>query len=239
MSVLEDINRREARRYEAAFGVRFSVNGGPEHLSHTLNFTSHSLAIRSDVPVRPGDHVDVRFGGLPDIKGEVARVFPEGFAVVLSGASLDMMTKAPGLAPAGEETGTGLDLTVTSPFIRVTSQFPARALLTSGVDYEPGYNQHQLSIVTADPAIFEGAGKVWISADATRWIAGGLRLGRRNSRGLALMTLNDWQAHMGAAYGLKLTIVGGAMSEWTVNIPSDPIADHLETLMPAKLAVNA
>lgn len=238
MSIVENIDRRRAERYEAAFGVRFSVNGGPEHLSPALNFTSRSLAIRSDMPVRAGDHVDVRFGGLPDIKGEVARVFPEGFAIMLSKNSLAMMTRSDFQAPdAGAETAP--DLSISSPFIRVSAPVPARALLSSSLDDEPGYNRHFLSILTADPAALENVGKVWISAESTRWVANGLRIEQRGNHGLAVMSLNDWQAHMGAAYGLKLTLVGQEMQEWTVEIEAEPIAAHLETLMPAKLAVNA
>ncbi|PQA86784.1 hypothetical protein [Hyphococcus luteus] len=238
MSVVENIDRRRAERYEAAFGVRFSVNGGPEHLSPALNFTSRSLAIRSDMPVRAGDHVDVRFGGLPDIKGEVARVFPEGFAIMLSKGSLAMMTRSD-LQAQDTESEAAPELSISSPFIRVNSPVAARALLSSSLDDEPGYNRHFLSILTADPAVLENVGKIWISAETTRWVASGLRIERRGNRGLAVMGLNDWQAHIGAAYGLKLTFVGDEMQEWTVEIEAEPVAAHLETLAPAKLAVNA
>ena len=238
MSVVEPIDRRKAQRFHAAFDVRFSVNGGPEVLSDTLNFTSRSLAIRSDAAVQTGDVVDVRFGGLPDIKGEVVRVFPEGFAVVLSNASLEMMTR--GHAPATEaQTDHDMGLSVTSPFIRVASSFPARALISSGLDFEPGYNRHFLSIITADPAMLENINTVWIGAHGTRWVASALRFERRNNRGVAVMALNDWQTHMGAAYGLKLSIISEEMSEWTVEIAADPIAAHLETLHPEQFAVNA
>ena len=90
MTVVQKIDRRQAQRFQAAFNIRFSINGGPEILSNTLNFTSRSLAIRSDVKADKGDRVSVFFGGLPAIDGEVVRVFPEGFAVVLSEASLAM-----------------------------------------------------------------------------------------------------------------------------------------------------
>lgn len=236
MSIASAINRRQARRYEAAFGVRVSVNGGPEFLSHTLNFTSRSLAIRSGVPVEAGDRVDVRFGALPDITGEVARVFPEGFAVVLCEASLEMMrrARAPEAAPREEA-----ELSVTSPFIRVNAPFPARALISSGLDCEPGFNRHYLTIVSADASLLANAESIWVCAGDARWIAGSLRFERRNNRGLAVMALNDWQAHMGAAYGLRLSIAGGGMQELTLEIAADPIAEHLETLAPVKLAVSA
>lgn len=238
MSVVSSIDSRQARRYEAAFGVRFSVNGGPEVLSDTLNFTSRSLAIRSVIPVQAGDQVDVRFGGLPDLKGEVMRVFSEGFAVVLSEASLEMMTHCNAHMADSHPQG-DLDLSVTSPLIRVESPCSARALIRSGLDLEPGYNRHFLSIISADPSVFENISRVWVSADTTRWIASALRFERRNNRSVAVMALNDWQAHMGAAYGLTLSVIGEEMNEWTVRIPADPIAMHLETLEPAKFAVNA
>lgn len=236
MSIASAINRRQARRYEAAFGVRVSVNGGPEFLSHTLNFTSRSLAIRTGVPVEAGDHVDVRFGALPDIKGEVARVFPEGFAIVLCEASLEMMRRARAPEAAPREAP---ELSVTSPFIRVSAPFPARAVITSGADAEPGFNRHYLTIVSADALLLAQAESIWVSAGDTRWVASGLRFERRNNRGLAVMSLNDWQVHMGAAYGLRLTIAGGDMKELSMQIAADPIAEHLEALAPAKLAVSA
>ncbi len=238
MSVVENIDRRQAERYQADFGVRFAVNGGPEHVSPALNFTSRSLAIRSELAVRAGDQVDVRFGGLPDLKGEVARIFPEGFAILLSEASLDMMARSED-QPQSAHTEKTPELTISSPFIRVASPIPARALISSNIDDELGFNRHFLSIVTADADAFEKVDKVWICANTTRWVAHGLRFERRGAKGLAVMGLNDWQAHMGAAYGLKLTLGGARTEEWTVAIDAEPIAAHLETLLPPRLAVNA
>ncbi len=237
MSVVQKIDRRRAQRYQAAFEIRFSVNGGPEVVSKTLNFTSHSLAIQSDVSVDKGDAVDVQFGGLPAIKGEVARVFPEGFAVVLSKASLDMLTQNQQDGDTGAIVA--MQNGVTSPFIEVSSIHPARALITSGVECEPGYNCHLLSIIAENPSRFDNICNVWISSDGTRWVASGLQFEKHDNRSLAVMTLNDWQAHMAAAYGLKISVINEHMSEWTVEIAPEAFCDHLEALQPQKIAATA
>lgn len=242
MTVVQKIDRRQAQRFQAAFNIRFSINGGPEILSNTLNFTSRSLAIRSDVKAVKGDRVSVFFGGLPAIDGEVVRVFPEGFAVVLSEASLAMMAHTHDRAElAAQRLGFNAE-PVTSPFIHVSSNIRARALITSSVNDEPGHTRHFLSIVTADPARLDNISAIWISADGTRWTANALKFERRHTRGIAVMALNDWQIHMGAAYGLKISVIDEELNEWSLEIDGDQISGHLEMLPqpePFKLAVNA
>ena len=240
MTVVQKIDRRQAQRFKGAFQARFSINNGPEQISETLNFTSRSLAIRSNCEARKGDRVSVKFAGLPVIEGEIVRVFPEGFAVTLSEHSLSLMAQAD---PLHDSAGIAFKDrpadTVTSPFMDVRAPFPARALITSGMGYLPGYNRHFLSIVTADPSVLARARNIRIIAEGTRWIARGLRFERRKNRGIAVMMLNDWQLHMGAAYGLRLTIVGEEMMEWTIDIDADQIGLPLESLEPELLAVSA
>lgn len=240
MTVVQKIDRRQAQRFKGAFKALFSINNGPEQVSDTLNFTSRSLAIRSDCEARIGDLVSVRFVGLPIIDGAVVRVFPEGFAIALSERSLalmshadplDLASSAPFRNPAAN--------TVTSPFLAVEAPFPARALITSGLGYTPGYNRHFLSLVTADPNAIARARNIWIAAESIRWIAAGLRFERRKNRGIAVMMLNDWQLHMGAAYGLTLAIVGEEMMESRISIEADEIGLHLDSLEPELLAISA
>ena len=241
MTVVQKIDRRQAQRFKGAFKARFSINNGPEQISDTMNFTSRSLAIRSDCEARKGDRVSVRFAGLPVIEGEIIRVFPEGFAITLSERSLSLMAHADPVEDAGRAAPFERSLadSVTSPFLRVRSPFPARALITSGLGYTPGYNRHFLSIVTADPNALLRARNIWIIAEGTRWVARGLRFERRKNRGIAVMVLNDWQLHMGAAYGLGLTIVGEEMMESKIDIDADQIGLHLDDLEPELLAVSA
>ncbi len=242
MTVVQKIDRRQAQRFQAAFDIRFSINSGPEILSNILNFTSRSLAIRSGASAKKGDRIAIYFGGLPVIEGEVVRAFPEGFAVMLNEASLAMMAhthERPGhssLVP---------DFTadaVTSPFIRPKAKIQTRALISSGAGFEPGYNRHFLSIITANPEALTNVSTIWISAEGTRWTANALRFERRNNRGIAVIALNDWQAHMGAAYGLKISVMNEALNEWSLEIAAADISDHLENLQAPqkyKLAVNA
>ncbi len=242
MTVVQTIDRRQAQRYQAGFDIRFSINGGAEIVSNTLNFTSRSIAIRSDVLAQKGDCITISFAGLPAIDGEIVRVFAEGFAVVLSEDSLALMAHA---HPRNSESAfhaagaAGPVETATSPFIRAHSNVPSRALISSGVGYQPGYNRHFLSIVTADPAALENITAVWIGADSVRWTANALKFEQRNNRGIAVMSLNDWQAHMGAAYGLKLTFMSETYGAWTLEIDADPIADQLASLSPVQMAISA
>lgn len=243
MTVVQTIDRRSAQRYKAAFDIRFSINGGPEVLSDTLNFTSRSLAIRSDIKAKHGDHLAVRFSGLPELEGQVIRVFPEGFAATLNKASLEMMAQADdrrAVAASGLNDAAGFaENTTTSPFMRTKSSIAARALLTSGYGYEPGYNRHFLSIITTETDIFGQVSNVWVRADGARWIANALRLEKRKTGSMAVMALNDWQTYMGAAYGLKISIVDSTLREQTIDIDAAPIAAHLDSLTPFKVAVSA
>ena len=242
MTVVQTIDRRQAQRFQADFNIRFSINGGAEIVSNTLNFTSRSLAIRSDVLAQKGDRIAIHFAGLPAIEGEIIRVFPEGFAVLLGQESLALMAHShPDCTESAFHAAgaAGPVETVTSPFIRTASDVPSRALISSGVGYQPGYNRHFLSIITPEAEALENISTIWISADGVRWTANALKFERRNNRGIAVMSLNDWQAFMGAAYGLKISIMTDDRREWALEIGADPIAEHLEALSPMKMAVNA
>ena len=242
MTVVQKIDRRQAQRYEAAFDISFSINGGAEIESNTLNFTSRSIAIRSDVLAQKGDSISIRFAGLPAIDGEIVRVFPEGFAVILSEESLALMAHS---HPRSSESAfhaagaSGPVETQSSPFIRTHSDIPSRALISSGIGYQPGYNRHFLSIITPEAEALESISAIWITADGVRWTANALKFERRNNRGIAVMSLNDWQAYMGAAYGLRISIMTEDQREWSLEIDAEPIADHLASLSPMKMAVNA
>ena len=242
MNAIQNSIHKRAPRIDAALQVRFSINGGPDHISNTLNFTSRSVAIRSECPANKGDHVAVRFGGLPAIEGEVVRVFPEGFAVVLDEASLSMMKEE----HASDNKAHKFDIgdadtlnNIASPLMRTRAPFQARARISTVFSNCHGANRHILSIITADPQNLAKFNNVWISAAESRWPARSLRVQRRGNRGVALMALNDWQLHMAAAYGLSVSIISGQMDEWTIEIDADPIADHLDSLVPQKMAVNA
>ena len=242
MTVVQKIDRRQAQRYDAAFDIRFSINGGVDVVSKTLNFTSRSLAIRSDVLAQKGDEISISFGGLPAINGEIVRIFPEGFAVVLSEESLSLMAHThPNCSQTAFHAAgvAGPVETATSPFIRTHSDISSRVLITSGIGYQPGYNRHFLSIITAEAKPLENVSAIWLHADGVRWTANALNFERRNNRGIVVMALNDWQIYMGAAYGLKISIANEDLKEWSLEIDAAPIADHLDTLSPLKMAVNA
>lgn len=230
---------RQSPRFDAALQVRYSINGGPDHFSDTLNFTSRSLAIRSDAPAQKGDQVEVRFGCLPPIGGAVVRVFPEGFAVILNEQSLSMMTPA---QAESLEAGIGRQSTepeIVSPYIRTKSRHPARARIATLRRSGAATNRHSLSVITTAPEALNRINTVWISADETRWTASALKFQHRQTHSIAVMTLNDWQLHMAAAYGLSVTVVGADVSEWTIDLSPTPIAAHLERIDPSEQALSA
>ncbi|MEZ5893114.1 MAG: hypothetical protein R3C58_08215 [Parvularculaceae bacterium] len=240
MTVLQQIDRRQAQRFQANFQVRVSINGGPEFISETLNFTSKSLAVRSDVEARKGDKVVVRFGDLPSIDGEVARVFPEGFAVVLSAQSLAMMANHQG--DAAEQADISAHSTgelKSSSVFRVTCDRPARAQITTAVSYRPGYNRHFLTLMVAGDNAFDDVQHFWLTADGARWMTRAVKIERRGNYCAAYLVLNDWQIHMGAAYGLEISIASGEMKDLRLAIEPQSVADHFAAFEDFKLAVGA
>lgn len=237
-------SRRRTPRFKAALQVRFSVNNGPEHMSNTINFTSRSLAIRSQCPAQKGDHVSVRFGDLPAIEGDVARVFSEGFAVVLDEASLSRMEQSAQSENSAPFSSVDLiqnqtDNHISSPFMRARASLPVRARITTTGGYGPNANRHFLSIVTADPDALRNLTKVWVSASEARWSARTLRFQRQGKHGFAVLALNEWQLHMAACYGLSITIIGNDNSALTIGIDAEPMAEHLNSLAPPAYAVSA
>lgn len=241
MNTGQETNLRQSPRFHAALEVRFSINGGPEEVSSTLNFTTRSLAIRSECEVSKGDSVAVRLGGLPVISGEVVRIFPEGFAATLDAASLKLMATGENQISTAKIEDVDLrdkSKNLSSPFIRAESSIPTRAQLTTSTIHSNSAHRHLLTLVTSDPAAVSGINTIWLAASETRWTAQALRFHSRGNRGIAVMNLNDWQLHMGAVYGLCVSIIKDDLSEQIIKIAADPIAEHIAQFMPEQLVAN-
>ncbi|WP_425408626.1 hypothetical protein [Hyphococcus sp.] len=242
MNAISEYERRRAPRREAALFVRFSINGGPEHISRTLNFTSKSLAIRSDCTARKGDHVVVSFGSLPSISGEVARTFPEGFAVLLNETSLELMSHTEDkLQSELKEDFSALYAAdpVVSPFIRATSTCSARMRIATVENPQNNFKQHYLSVIAAERMLFKNIASIWIKSNETRWTARAITIMRPNDRCYGVIALNDWQLHMAAAYGLTVCIVNKDLEDWSFAIGAAPVANHILTLEPPEMAISA
>ncbi|WDI31225.1 hypothetical protein PUV54_14840 [Hyphococcus flavus] len=237
-----DTHRRRARRHDAALIVRFSINGGAEQTSETLNFTSKSLAVRSACSARKGDFVSVRFGLLPSISGEVVRVFPEGFAVILSEESLELLAQTandPAMDAAADFTEASSENNVLSPYIRANSTIEARIRLSTAPEQNKMSRRHYLTLITADATPLANVGSIWLKSNQTRWSSRALQFKRHGDRGYALIGMNDWQLHMAAAYGLTIGIINSAMEDWSFAIDAEPFADHLYALEPNEFAISA
>jgi len=231
---------RRTRRINATLQVRFSVNGGPEQVSDTMNFTYRSLAIRSECGVAKGDRVVAMIGDLPALKGDVVRVFDEGFAILLTEMSLALTAHAETELPRNYEDPPAGDKTsarIAGPMFKIDAPFPSWARIATSRQGCAG--RHYLSIITTDTIDINAIRSVWISIDDARWVARVLQTSKRGKQTVIVILLNDWQLHMAAVYGLSVSIICTQLYEWTANIDAPPIKAHVTSLEAELEALNA
>ncbi|MFQ5564239.1 MAG: hypothetical protein ACE5FO_11795 [Parvularculaceae bacterium] len=218
--------------------MRFSVNGGPEYSSESLNFTHRSLAIRSRAPVKVGDAIEAAIDCLAPLQGEVVRVWDEGFAISLSASSLGLVTIARAAEPV--ETNGAVPHDQTDDRGRVTSfvfplacaDAPAWARLASAPSRSGRGERHRLSIMTPGSIDVDAIGSVWISIEETRWVARLAGAGQRNGNVVLAILLNGWQMHMAARHGMTVTVVFNTLGEWKVRCHAEAFERHLAEFAP-------
>jgi len=226
--------RRRAARTESALTVRFTVNGGPEHFSDTLNFSSRSLAIRTDLPVKVGDCVRAAIEYFPPLEGAVVRVWAEGFAVALNEATLTPEALARG---SGEADGArdGVDLAsaladgpVAGRLTRMEAPHPCWFSITrAGLPPSP---QPRLLLITTAPLARDTICSTWISVAGTRWLARAIDAQRRDGRSILILRINDWQLQKAAEFGLTFTAIMKSLEEWTAKASPEAVESHLAAL---------
>lgn len=218
-------------RREASLTVRFSVNGGPEQFSDTLNFSTRSLAIRAAIAVRIGDKVRAVIDHFPPLDGQIVRVWNEGFAVALNEAT--MTPEAIG----GDGNGVGGDdLTLESalaggPVAGRLSRLdaPHASWFSITAPTMPmSRQQRRLLLLTTAPLARETLLSTWISVGGTRWLARPIDARRRDGQSILMMRINEWQMRKAAEFGLTFTAIMKSLQEWTASASPEAVAVHLE-----------
>lgn len=231
MSTTPSICRRSAVRRDASLTVRFTVNGGAEQFSDTLNFSSRSLAIRTALVVRIGDRVRALIDHFPPLEGLIARVWDEGFAVALEEATLTPE------AIAGQENHFGGDdLTLESALAggpvagRLSRMEAPHASWFSitGPIAPTSQQDRRLLLLTTAPLARETLFSTWISVADTRWLARPIDARRRDGQSILTMRINEWQMRKAAEFGLTFTAIMKSLEEWTASASPEAVAAHLE-----------
>lgn len=234
--------RRRARRINATLQVKFSINNGPEEVSDTLNFTYRSLAIRSCCAVEKGDKVVAKIGNLPALKGNVVRVFDEGFAMQLTEMSLALTAYAETELPREDQDEHASDKEHTrmiGPMFKADAPFPSWARIATSRPGATGADRHYLSIITTDSIDLDAIKSVWISIDETRWVARLLQASKRGKQSVIVIMMNAWQLHMAATFGASVSIICDQLYEWTADMDAPPFADHVQLIDPQEKALSA
>lgn len=234
MTFIQHPDRRKAERFEKALKVRFTVNGGPEQSSDTINFTARSVAIRSDVPVRKNDRIVAQVEDMPEIHGSVIRVFDEGFAICLTDSSLALVTHAGADIPTLKDTVVSDEdrRRILSPVFRADAPAPAWTQITTARTSRSDAEKHLLSLVTTGAIDLNDIHNVWISIDEGRWTAQIIQTKQKNNQSMIVLLLNEWQLRLAAKHGLTVTILSSRLREWQAHLHQDPIADHVRALAP-------
>lgn len=238
MTFITHPDRRDAERFHKALKVRFSVNGGPEQVSDTINFTARSVAIRSDWPVRKHDKIVAYVDDLPELTGSVIRVFDEGFAMCLNDSSLALVANAgaeiPSLRakPPAENAEDDNNRRILSPVFRADAPAPAWGQITTARNGRGGNEKHFLSIVTTGAMDLNDIHNVWVAIEHGRWTAQIIQTKRQDNQAMIVVLLNEWQLRLAAKHGLEMTVLSTRFSEWTARLHRDPIAAHLASFAP-------
>lgn len=216
MKTIPQIDRRAESRQESYAKVRFSVNGGPEHTSNTLNFTRKSLAIRSSVAVHVGDKVRAVIGDLPAFEGTVIRIWDEGFAILLTDEARSLVELCQGaeqLGDHGEMTGCARIVPVDAP-----------DACWFGVCRRPGREDRpSLLVVTAHPFAAERIQSVWVSLGDMRSVARVLGTRHIDGQTMILLRIQEWQLQCARELGLTVTVLSPEMEEWCAHAAPDAI----------------
>ncbi len=234
MTFIQHPDRRLATRFEKALKVRFSVNGGPEQSSDTINFTARSVAIRSDWPVKKNDRIIAFVDDLPEIRGSVIRVFDEGFAMCLNDSSLALIAHAGAEFPElhGDASADDNDARILSPVFRADAPAPAWGQITTVRNEGSDTAKHFLSVVTTGAVDVNDIHNVWISIENSRWTARVIQARRENNQAMIVVILNEWQLRMAAKHGLTVTLLSSRLREWRAHLHQEPISEHLAAIAP-------
>lgn len=217
--------------------VRFSINGGPEHVSKNFYFNDKSLTVRSTIRVERGDKITTRIEYSSSFSGVVEDSFDDRFIVPLNPApsksavvsSKKGSAEYAGLFPPGR---TSKNSRTTSFVFPLDGETPSWARLSSIHSKRGGGERHRLSIMTIAALDIDAIRSVWLSIDEMRWVARVASAGKKTEKTMLVILLNGWQLHMAAIYGLSISILFNGQEEWAVNGPAAPFLKHLDIFAP-------
>lgn len=226
--------RRAAARFSKALNVRFTVNGGPELHSRTINFTSRSVAIRSSCKVEKDDEIVAHVDDLPEVKGSVVRVFDGGFAILFDESSLALIAHAgAGFSDAPDEAASQeADARVLSPVFRINAPSPAWGQITTHLSDYTEEERHLLSIVTTGNTHVDSIQGLSLSINEIRWTARVLQAKTEHGQATMVVPLNEKQFRMAAKDGLTITIIKSDKKEWQARLDQAPFDAHLKEIEP-------
>lgn len=226
--------RRSAARRESSLTVRFTVNGGPEQFSDTLNFSSRSLAIRTALAVRIGDKVRAVIDHFPPLDGLVVRVWDEGFAVALDEATMTPEAIGGEMGPSDGGDDFALESALAGgPVAGRLTRMEAPHAAWFSITAAPAFSSTQprrLLLLTTAPLARETLFSTWISVADTRWLARPIDARRRDGQSILMMRINEWQMQKAAQFGLTFTAIMKSLEEWTATASPETVAAHLTAL---------
>jgi len=236
-------SQRDNRRLNCAMSVRFSVNGGPEQASTTINLTERSLAIKAETDVQKGDLVTVRVDLLPAIEGEVIRVWDDGFAITLVGGSCALLALAHSRnAHQGRDEGRQITAPaaarrrVASAIVLLAGDEEMWCRIASSHSGADAAWAHKITIFKPDTANVEAVRSVWLSIGDARWIARIQSARARRNAIFIATTINGWQLQMAANHGLSISVVLNDLTEWRATASAAYISDHLDQVSSSDIA---
>ena len=227
--------RRREPRIETAVKIRFAVNGGPEHVSDTINFTTRSLAIRSHLPVAIGDLVTAHVDYLPPIEGAVARVWGDGFAIALGRDSAALVTLTRAEEEAREaEAVLDLDAALVGGAFehRLTPIDAPHACWLSIISSTPLHmpGRRELLLVTTAPIRPEDIRSAWVLIGEMRSVVRLIGARRRHDHSLILLRINNWQLQNARQQPLAVTLVLNTLDAWVASTTPQTVEAHLADL---------
>lgn len=226
--------RRSRRRLTHPLTVRFSVNGGPEYFSDTINFSTRSLAIRTTLPVSVGDRVRAAIEHSSPIEGSVVRVWGEGFAMTLPETSSNQAgSRRREVSPRiGDKAFDLSSALADGPLAgRLTPmRAPHSSWFSITCSGSASANQLRFLLITTAPLSRETVCSTWISTARARWLARPIDARRRDGQSIFVIRLSDWQLGNAAQHGLTFTAIMNSLDEWTADAAPDAVESQLASL---------
>ena len=224
--------RRHSHRVENVLPVRFRINDGDYINGKTENFTSLSLAVRSDAKVLSGDKATIELADLPVMEGIVIRVFPGGFAVRFGEAFINLVAHAFFADPENAHSlpTRSSHAHCLTPLFNLSGPDPAWGRFGTKPNANALMRRHALSLIVTNENSPEKLNSAWLEIGNNRWVARILGYAPRGKQAIALIHFNDWQMRLAATEGFTIFMHFENHIDWQFQSVSEPISTHMNTL---------